>query len=159
MRGLIIENLRPVFGIAAQNASGTATTGIYVGMRHHRRCLIQIQTGAWAGGTAAVTLNQATTQAAGTTKALAFAAYYVSTSAADSPVKTTATSNTFNLSAANTLYQIEVLSQDLDNNNGYNYLAVLIASPGGNADYYSATYQLGDGEFVGLQSNFPSCIT
>ena len=106
--------------------------------------LIQIQTGAWAGGTAAVTLKQALTVAGGSSKALAFTSMWVNTAGApDTFTKTAVVSNTFNLDTANLLYLIEVVASDLDVDNVFDCVGVNIASPGANADFYGTTYILG----------------
>jgi hypothetical protein len=95
-----------------------------------------IQTGAWAGGTAAVTLKQATSDG-GSSAAVTFTKYW--TVAGDTVTAATAASNTFNLSAASTLYIVECTPEMLTRASSYDWVKLAVASPGNNADYYSVT--------------------
>lgn len=139
----IIERILPIWAVAPANYTGVPNTIQYVSMKNFERMGVAIVTGAWAGGTAAVTVNQATNIAAGTNKALAFSFMWSSTSTSATVTKNAVVSNTFNLSAANTLYWIEFVQSDLDIDNAYTCIGVSIASPGSNADFYSVAY-IGD---------------
>ena len=94
--------------------------------------------GAWAGGTPAVTLDEAKTVAGGSTKNLAFSEYWSMTgtawarSAVTNPGETTATFNLTN--APNILTLIHVPASLLDQANGFDCIQVNIADPGANAD-------------------------
>jgi hypothetical protein len=118
---------------APASYSGAAATAEYFSLKNYDHITFIVQTGAWAGGTAAVTINQATAVAGTGAKALAFDWVWVD------GVKTAVTSNTFNLAAANKLYVIEVDAASLDTNNGFDCLGLAIASPGANADFYGVT--------------------
>jgi hypothetical protein len=138
----LIEQMKPVWANAPQNYTGSANTPLYVSMQLYERILILIQTGAWAGGTAAVTLNQAVDCNGTSAKAMNIDFVWINggTAAPDTFTKTPVVSNTFNLSAANTLYVIEAKATDLDVANGFCTMAVSIASPGSNNDFYGVTY-------------------
>src|SRR5512138_3402712 len=114
-QGFLIERTAVVSAFVPIDTNGAAANGDWVHLREYRRCMIIIQQGAWAGGTPAVTLNQAKTNAGGSSKALAFTRYWLSTAlTSDVPVVTTVVSNTFNLTnAANKCNVIEVHVNDL----------------------------------------------
>jgi hypothetical protein len=108
-------------------------------MKNYQRVCFIIQTGAWAGGTAAVTLAQATSDG-GTTAALAFTKMYTNDGATttDTLTETAVTSNTFNLDVASSLYCVEVTSDMLDVDSGYDWVLLEVAqASGSNADFYS----------------------
>lgn len=117
--------------------TGAAATTEYVSLKEWRHCTFVIITGAWAGGTAAVTLNEATTVAAGGAQALAFNHMWTNDAAATSPllVDTAVASDTFNVDTANSTYVIEVDGAEMTE--GYDCLNCAIASPGANADLYA----------------------
>lgn len=118
---------------APANYTGAALTEIQIDMENVLELDVVIVTGAWAGGTAAVTLEQSVT-AGGATAAVAFTKQYVD------QVETAVSSNTFNLSAANKIHVIPVTADMLNVDSGYKYLNVAIATPGSNNDYYAACY-------------------
>lgn len=132
------ENASPVWAIEPKNYTGAAATTFYGSLKNYNSVCFLIQTGAWAAGTAAVTLAQATAVAGTATKALAFAKIWTKTSTDDLPTEVTVTSNTFNLDTANKLYIIEVKASDLDLNNGFDVVGLAVATPGANADVYGA---------------------
>lgn len=153
----MIESLKPVWASEPKNYTGAANTVQYVSMKLYGRLMILIQTGAWAGSTAAVTLSQATAVAGTSAKALAFAEMWVNTAAApDTFTKTAVVSSTFNLDTANLLYVIEVDANQLDNANSFDCVGVSIASPGSNADLYGAVYLAGAPRFE--DKALPSCL-
>jgi len=125
--------------------ASTAATTEWINLKNYDKVRFIIYTGAWAGGTAAVTVIQATSDG-GSSKAVAFSHYYVGTT--DTPTKTTASSNTFNLSAASSVYMIEIAATDLDVTNAYDWVALAIATPGANADYYAAVAELYGGRYL-----------
>lgn len=126
--------------IPPANYTGAASTDVYISTKNTPHVTIVIQTGAWAGGTAAVTLLQATAVAGTSSKALAFDTMYTNSgdTTKDTLVSTAVTSNTFNLSVANATYVIEVDAASLDTANSFDCLAVHVATPGANNDYYNA---------------------
>lgn len=138
------ESVMLVEAIAPIDTTGAAQTGNMISCKNAQHVTIVINSGAWAGGTAAVTVEQATdvTDSAGTSKAVAFSYMYTNDGAATASAltKTTVTSNTFNVDTANSMYVIEIPVDTLDVDGGYDCLQVLTASPGGNADLIQATY-------------------
>lgn len=156
MARLLAEAVRFVWGGEPKNYTGAALTAKYVSLKNYRRMAIIINTGAWAGGTAAVTLSQAQKVDGTGAKALSFASYYDDKTTSGVLVKKAATSNTFNLDTANKQFVIELKATDLDLANGFNAVSVAVASPGTNADLYSVVYALYDGRFEG--ANQPSVV-
>lgn len=157
--GLFVKASKIINMYPPQNWSGTATTDVYYSMKGYDKVVFIIQTGAWAGGTAAVTLKQATAVAGTNTKALAFAKMF--TNAANSPastqlVDTTVTSNTFNLSVANMIYAVEVKATQLDQANSFDCVCLSVASPGANVDLYGVVAVFYGGRFEELTSLNPA---
>lgn len=144
-KAVIVEVIPPA------NYTGAASTDIYVSTRNGPHVTFIITTGAWAAGTAAVTLLQATSVAAGGAKALAFDTMY--TNATDTTtsllVATTVAANTFNLSVAAATYVIEVDAASLDTTNNFDCVCVHVATPGANNDYYSAVAILSPDRYIG----------
>ncbi len=149
----IIEQVKPIWACEPKNYTGAANTIEYASMKLYDRLLILIQTGAWAAGTAAVTLKQATAVAGTGTKALAFTKMWVNTAVLpDTFTKTTVASNTFNLDTANLLYVIEVVASDLDVDGGFDCVGVNVATPGANADFYGIVY-------LAAGASYPQALT
>ena len=132
---------KPIWACAPANYNASTAAAKYVSMKNYARLTIIINTGAWAAGTAAVTVNQATAVAGTGAKALSFDYYHHDETTSGTLVKTTCT-NTFNLDTANKMYIIEVDAATLDHANGFDCASIAVASPGANDDYYSVTYIL-----------------
>lgn len=126
--------------IQPHDATGAASNGAYFSLKLAEEVIFLLSQGAWAGGTPAVTLEQATTVAGTTSKALGFTQAWTKGSVAgDLWVPVTVVNNTFNLLAVpNTLVAIEVSAQMLDRNNGYTCVRLVVGTPGVNADLLSA---------------------
>lgn len=155
---LLIEQVKPVWACEPKNYTGAANTQKYASLKNYGRAFVLIQTGAWAGGTAAVTLNQATDVSGTSAKALAFTRMWVNTGAApDTFTKTTVSSNTFNLDTANLTYVIEIVASDLDTGNGFDCFSVAVASPGSNNDFYGIQYVLYNARYS--QASTPTSLT
>lgn len=124
--------------------SGITNASTYVSLKDYRHLTAIINVGAWAGGTAAVTLSQATAVAGTGAKALSFTKQWNDVTTTGTLVETAVTSDTFNLSTSSVgkQYVIEVDADTLDVSNGFDCVALAIASPGANADFYSVTYIL-----------------
>ncbi len=153
----LFESLKFVWANEPKNYTGAANTKQWASLKLYDRALICIQTGAWAAGTAAVTLKQATAIAGTSSKALAFTVMWVNTALApDTFTKTAVAANTFNIDTANLLYVIEIVASDLDIANSFDCFALDIASPGANADLYGATYILGNARYP--QPALPSAL-
>jgi hypothetical protein len=150
-----IETFKPVWGTESKNWTGAASTGVYVSMKSYRSVVIVIATGAWAAGTSAITLEQATAVAGTGSKALAFTDYSDDETTTGTQVKKTATGNTFNLTAANKTYIIEIDARSLDVAGGFDCITVKGASPGANADLYGVAYFAYGGRYVGASPTSP----
>lgn len=144
------ENAIPVLGTAGANYTGAATTSDIVSLKNYNRLAVVINCYAWAGGTAAVTIKQCTAVAGTGAKALAFTNQKTNVADTSTPVltDTTVTSNTFDLSAANAKHIIEIKSEDLDIDNGFDCVRCDVASPGANNDFYSVEFWLYNGDSV-----------
>lgn len=154
---LLVEQTK-IIGVnpGSSNMTGTAMTAKYVSMKGYNHLTIIIHSGAWAGGTAAVTLAQAVDVSAGSTKALGFAYQWTGTVASGALTRTAVTSDTFNLAAANTMHVIEVDADSLDRDNAFDCVTLAVASPGGNNDYYNVDYILSEPRYT--KSTPPSAI-
>lgn len=142
MKFSLIEDAKIIWAAEPKNYTGAAMTAEYVSLKNYQRLTIIIQTGAWAGGTAAVTLSEATDVSASGAQALSFDYMWSDEVTSGTLVKNTVTSNTFDLDTANKLYVIQVDADDLDIADGYDCVTAAIASPGVNADFYSVCYIL-----------------
>lgn len=154
---LDVQNRKILWANEPKNYTGAAATTKYVSLKDYRHLTISIITGAWAGGTAAVTLSQATAVAGTGAKALAFTKQWNDEATSGTLVETAVTSNTFNLTTANKLYVIEVDVETLDVSNGFDCLGVAIASPGANADFYGVLYELSGSRY--RQATPPTALT
>jgi hypothetical protein len=141
---LPVETIAIEAGAVPVNTTGAAVTGAYVSMKDFSHLTIIIQQGAWAGGTPAVTLKQATAIAGTSAKALSFVNRWTKVALSGTTfVKTAVTGDTFNLpNVANTVNVIEIDAEMLDASNDFDCVGVDIASPGANADLVSVTYLL-----------------
>lgn len=157
----LIDKAKLVFGTAPANYSGAASTSDIVSFKDYNHATVIIQTGAWAGGTAAVTLKQATDVAGTGAKALSFAKMWTNDgdTTSDSLAEIAVASDTFNLDTANAMYVVEIDATDLDLANAFDCLRVDVASPGANADYYGVTIVLGhNARFGGNVALLPSAL-
>ena len=139
-----------------KNYTGAAIAKKYVSLKNYDKLSIVIQTGAWAAGTAAVTLKQATAVAGTGEKALAFTKQFNDVTTSGTLVETAVSSDTFNLDTANKIYVIEVDAASLDVGGGFDCVTVDVASPGANADFYGVTYILSGSRYQ--QSTPPTAL-
>jgi hypothetical protein len=146
----MVMNCKFVHLIACANYTGAASTGDHFSMKNYGHATILIATGAWAAGTAAVTLQQSTVVAGTDDKALGFTEQWNGSVLATSDLltRTAVVANTFNLAAANTLYVIEIDAEDLDVDGGFDCVELNIATPGANDDFYGAYAILGHSRFM-----------
>lgn len=150
------ERVKIIGAAAPQSYSNTAFAGRYVSMKNYQRMTIVIHTGAWAAGTAAVTLSEALNVAGGTPVALNMEWMWTGTVASGLLTRTAVVADTFNLAAANTMYVIEVDASELNIGSLYDCVSVLVASPGANADFYSIDYYLHEPRYA--QATPPTAI-
>lgn len=150
---LLVDNVFPVFGAAPKDYNGAASTGDLVNLSGHNHVSVVIQTGAWAGGTAAVTLNQATAVGNTAAKALGFTKMWTNRANTSSSilVETAVSSNTFSLNTANAVYVIEVDTATLDATNNFDCFSCDVGSPSSNADLYAVMYFLSGARFPQAQ--------
>lgn len=160
MQGRLIENLKVVPAFVPIDTNGAGADGDWVNLRYFRRILTVIQQGAWAGGTPAVTFEQATSAAGAGAKALGYSERWDGTALTDDILaKTAVTSDTSNLAnAANGTMQVEHSAKDLDIANGFTHMRVRVATPGANADLIAAFYVLGDPAWAARPDTLPSAI-
>jgi hypothetical protein len=154
----LVENAKIVVGAVPIDTTGAAVAGDYVSLKGYSHLTIVIMQGAWAGGTPAVTLLQATDVAATGAKALSFTKYWSGTAlTADLLTANTVTSDTYNLTAtANKFNVIEVDASSLDVDGGFDCVRVGIATPGSNADLIAVLYILTGPRYP--QASPPSAI-
>lgn len=154
------ENCKIVVGAVPIDTTGAAVTGDYVSMKGYTHLTITIMQGAWAGGTPAVTLLQATDVAASGAKALGIAYYWQGVALTnDTYTKTAVVADTFNLPAvANTVTVLEVDASSLDVDNSFDCVRLGIASPGANADLIAVHYVLSGSRYPQAQTPTPSAI-
>lgn len=135
--GNFVQDKKVIEIAVPKSWASTACTAEWVNMaKISGRLVYLIQTGAWAGGTAAVSLNQATSDG-GSAATVTLTKYW--TVSGDTVTAATVSSNTFNLSAASTMYIVEVTPEMLTRASSYDWVRLVIASPGANADFYSVT--------------------
>src|SRR5574343_342007 len=134
MNGKKVQQCKIVEVSMPKSYASTAATAEWINMAKANKVTFIIQTGAWAGGTAAVTLKQATSDG-GSSAAVTFTKYW--TVAGDTVTAATASSNTFNLSAASTMYIVEADATMLNRADSYDWIKIAVASPGAQADFYS----------------------
>lgn len=162
-QGQFVENVKIVQAIAPVNTTGAGQDGAWVSMKHYRNLAVIIETGAWAGGTSAVTLEQATDASGTGAKALAFEKYHKVFDADETPddsaSEVAVTSNTYTLGDNANVHVIEVRDADLDTDNDFAFVRVRTATPGANADLVSALYVLYNGDFRGKPSTLPSVLS
>jgi hypothetical protein len=129
---MLIEQAKVVslFGPAGASTS----TSDFISLKGYERCCVIINTlnGLTVTGSA-ITLNQATTVANGSGKALGFATQYanIDTAAGDALAETAVTSNTFTTDTTNSkslMNVIEIKATDLDITNGFDCFAVKLAT-------------------------------
>ncbi len=156
----LIENAKIVVGAVPIDTTGAAVTGDYVCMKGYTHLTIVIMQGAWAGGTPAVTLKQATdvSNSLSDEKALGFTKYFVGTALTDDNLAAVAVvSDTYSLTATANLFNvIEVNASSLDVDNGFDCVRLGIATPGSNADLIAVLYILTGARYP--QADPPSAI-
>ncbi len=147
---LIVENIGIEAAIAPKDITGAAQNGTWVSLKNFRHLAVVLHQGAWAGGTPAVTLQQASDVSGTGAKSAPIPFFWRKAAVtAGQFAKTAVVSDTFNLPAtANTVTVIEMDADQLDTNNGFDCVRVQIASPGANADLLGVTYLLSNTRFA-----------
>ena len=148
---LLVQEKKLIWAAEPKNYTGATMTAEYVSMKGYDHLTIVIQTGAWAAGTAAVTLLQSTdvTNSLADAAAIAFTSMWSDEVAGGTLVENAVTANTFNLDTANKLYVIELDAAQLNVDGGFDCVTLAVASPGANADFYGVIYILGGTRYAG----------
>lgn len=148
------------YGLGTHDITGGAHVSNYVSMKNYNHATIIIATAAMAAATA-VTINRAKTVTGGSTEVwtkwdTVFVKANMSmyngedTSETQLFTKTTVSSYTANLSAANTFWVIEFDAIELDYDGaGFDCFSVLLASPSSNTDIVTVIYELSEPRFAG----------
>lgn len=162
-RGQLIEHAKFIQAIPPIDTTGAGQDGVWVSMKHFKNLAVVLQTGAWAGGTSAVTLEQASDAAGTGAKAISFTSYLKAYDTDDTPddagAVTAVTSNTYTVGDNANVQVIEVRAEDLDINNGFAFVRVRTATPGSNADLIAGLYLLYNGDFAGKPTTLPSVLS
>lgn len=158
MNNRLFDNAKIVPAFVPIDTTGAGQDGDWVSLKNYNHLTVIIMKGAWAGGTSAVTLQQATDVAGTGAKALGFTKQWVGTALTDDNLAETAvTSNTFNLSTtANEFHVIEIDAATLDVDGGFDCVRVRTATPGANADLVAGLYVLTGCRYS--QADTPSAI-
>lgn len=163
LQGQLIENAKFVMAIAPVDTTGAGQDGVWVSMKNYDKLAVVLLTGAWAGGNAAVTLEQASDSSGTGAKAIAFTSYLKAYDTDDTPddagAITTVSSDTYNLSDNANVHVIEVRAADLDADNDFCFVRVRTATPGANADLIAGLYILYDGNYCGKPTTRPSVLS
>lgn len=147
----IIESLGFEVALLPKDITGAAQVGDYVSLKNYQGCLVLLTQGAWAAGTSAVTLEQATAVAGTATKALSFAKRWTKVGVTGTTwVETAVVADTFDLpNVANTMNAIYVPAASLDVDGAFDCITVKLGTPGANADLVSAVYILDGARYAG----------
>lgn len=152
----LVQEMKFINGAEPKSYANTAMTAEYVSLKNYNHLTILIHSGSWAGGTAAVSLLEATTVAAGSAQALNLETMWTDIAATGTLVETAVASDTFNLGTANSLWIIEIDADELDVDDGYDCVTLVVATPGANADFYCVEYILSQPRYA--QETPPSAI-
>lgn len=125
-----------VNALSPKDITGAAQTTGWIYVAPGNKIIFVIIQGAWAGGTPALTFEQALDSAGASPKALPYEEKYTLASTVGAKaVQVPVAANTSNLLAvAGGITLVEIDSVALDQNNGYKTVRALVASPLANAD-------------------------
>jgi hypothetical protein len=140
------QGLRVESAIDPVDINGAGANGAVISMKGYGHCSVIIKTGVLHNsGSSAVTMEQGTAIAFGTSKALGFNDYW------KEGTQTTATSNTFTIAGTDdsSVFVIEVDASTMDVANGYDCLRVVLATPGAYSFIVDATYVLSQPRYAG----------
>lgn len=140
MQQQLMESVKALWANEPKNYTGAAATKKWISLKNFTNVTMIIMTGAWAAGTVAVTVEQATAVAGTGNKAVSFVDYWDDLTNSGTLVKKAAASNTFNLDTALKMYVIEIDARMLDIAGGFDCVSFVGASPGANADFYAVAY-------------------
>jgi len=157
-KGYLVERAKIIGAAEPKSWNATAFTGRYVSMKNYGHLTVIIHTGAWAAGTAAVTMWEALDVAGTTPLQLNLDWMWTGTVASGALTKTAVVADTFLLAnVANTMYVIELDAAELNTlGGGQDCVSVLVATPGANADFYNIDYILSEPRYS--EDNPPTAI-
>lgn len=137
--------------------SSSAGTTEWVNMGLYHDCDFIIHCGAWAGGSAAVSLKEAINASGSSSASLALSEYWTnkSSTSTDTLTKTSVSSSSFALSTANEVAVVHVDAEDLSD--GKDYVNITVGTPGSNSDFYSILAILSNPRYA--SDTPPSAIT
>lgn len=142
MQGSISDNVKVIYVAGAKDWNATECTTEWINLKNAQRVRWIINCGVLnASSSAAVTLIQATSDG-GSSKAVSFDTYDDITG--ETVTATAVTSDTFNIVTGHStsVLVIELDSSALDVTNGYDWVALQIASPGSYSTIYSVTAEV-----------------
>lgn len=145
-----------VGAILPKDINGALQNGQWISLKGYRWLTIQINQGAWAGGTPAVTLAQAQNVTGLNVKPLGFTMRYQYVYATGVMTEAAVVNNTFTLPATpNLIHLLEIDAATLDSDNGFDCVRLEIGTPGVFADLLSATYLLSEPRYSDNQMPSP----
>lgn len=144
--------------IQPHDLTGAASNGVWFSLKGAETVTFVISKGAWAGGTPAITIEQAQNVAGLNPKPVSFTQAWTKGSAPDATFQpVSVVGNTFNLAAVpNTMAAIEISAQQLDRNNGYTSVRMVIGTPGANADLASVLAIFSGERYQSIPDNLDS---
>lgn len=136
------------------DAAAGAQASDWVNFKHYSGGAFVIMQGAWAAGTPAITLNQATSSAGAGSKPLAFTKRWNKVALGSAVfTETPVVNNTFNLAAAaNSVTVVEVNAEDLDTNNGFTYAQVAAGAGAAGANLLAVLAIMTGARYMGQPS-------
>lgn len=156
----LVDKIKPVIGL--DPAVPSSSTPDYVSLKFykHLTAIVLVKNATTVTGSA-ITLKQATAVAGTSEKALAFTKMWANTDtgAGDTLTETAVTSSTFTTDATNSknlMYVIEVDTQDLDIDNGFD--CVRVGTGNATAATVTVLYILSQPRYSGSVGDLPSAI-
>lgn len=163
-KGWITEAAKIVNVIPPQSINASPVTGLWTNLKHWRRLTYLITIGARAGSAANFTVNQAKTNAGGSSKALTGLDIGYSTGTQSQTTGTdlfqqvTMTSDALSITTnANAVHAVHVRDTQLDNNNDFKFTQPAVAAPGG-ATLIGVAALLYDGDWSGKENTLPTAV-
>ncbi len=162
----LLEQLMIQIGVLPVNLASGANNGDWVSLKNYQRMLIIFAKGAGAAGQdPTITLLQGKTSAGGTPIALTFTDIYskvgTQTGIGTWTKTTQVAANTFVDTAsaeAEALFAIEVLAEDLDIDNGYEFIQAAIADVGSTSQIGTILYIGGMPRYSGAPTDMLTMI-
>ena len=147
----MVESLGIEMVAVPVDAAAGAQASDWVNCKFYGCVAFVILQGAWAAGTPAMTLNQATSSAGAGSKPVAFTRRWSKVALGSAVFTETAVvNNTFNLAAAaNSVTVVEVNAEDLDTTNGFTYVQVAAGAGSAGVNLLAVLAILGGARYMG----------